>query len=320
MRHATLLALTLVLFNLLACGSEETASYESADTPLAAVHQSAEGFAIYEEASATRASDLDVADVSERLETNASDTRVQSAANASAQRKIIFTSDIRLVVDAFEDIDQRVHELAKQYSGFVARSNIQGSDGTPRRGEWTLRIPSEKHDPFVQAGQALGQVRSIRSDSQEVTAEFVDLQARLRNLQAEETRLHEHLSESTKSLKDILAVEREIARVRGEIERSQGRLNVLNDLTSLSTVTLAIEEIKNFVPEPTEEPGFATQVARTWSDSIASVGSFFTRASLLAVGLIPWLVVVLPIGLMLWLTGRAFRRAASRSTAHPTAP
>ena len=282
MRHVLMLSLCFVFILLIACGSEEQATYEAADLAISPTSPNDE-FAVYEAADAVP---------SESRQSNSE--RFQHSSRASSHRKIIFTAEVRLVVDAFEGAAQQVRDLANRHGGFVARSSIQGSEGEPRRGDWTLRIPSSQYDAFLEGSQALGQVRGVSSDSQEVTAEYVDLEARLRNLAKEESRLHTHLDESTKSLKDILAVEREIARVRGETERLQGRLNVLKDLTGLSTVTLSIEEIKNYIPEPTEEPSFATQIARTWSGSIDTVGGFFTKASLVTVGFVPWLAVILP--------------------------
>lgn len=303
MRYALTLILSLVLIGLVACGSEESAQYDDYAAEASAPADEAYVYAQNEK-------DFD----GETFETVSARREGQPAAlgtappNAAQQRKIIFNARVQLVVDEFEGVGQRVRDLAKRHGGFIANSSIQGSEGEPRRGDWTLRIPSEHYDTFLEGSKALGQVRSLSSDSQEVTAEFVDLQARARNLKAEETRLHKHLDQSTKSLKDILEVEREIARVRGEVERIEGRLNVLKDLTSLSTVTINIEEIKDYIPEPTEEPGFAIQVARTWGDSISGVGGFFTNLSLRVVGFIPWLTVVLPIGIVAWLIVRGMRR------------
>lgn len=239
---------------------------------------------------------------------------------AAQQRKIIYTGRVNLVVDDFEGVPASVSALAKKHGGFVASSSVRGSDGEPRRGDWTLRIPSANYDAFIEGSQTLGQVRELTSDSQEVTAEFVDLEARSRNLRAEEQRLHKHLEESTRSLKDILEVEREIARVRGEAERIEGRLNVLRDLTSLSTVTLTIEEIRDYVPAPTQEPGFGTQVARTWGASIDGVGGFFTRISLGVVGFVPWLVVVLPALVVAYVVLRGVRKHLWRQPRPSTTP
>lgn len=307
MRHALMLLISFALLYLVACGSEESATYDMADTAAAPASESYD-YAAHNEASvadyetdATRSAALPV-----------EITAVANPTSAAQQRKIIFNARVQLVVDEFEGVPKAVRDLAKKHGGFIASSNIHGSEGEPRRGDWTLRIPSQHFDTFLDGSKALGQVRSLNQDSQEVTAEFVDLEARARNLRAEEQRLHKHLDQSTRSLKDILEVEREIARVRGEVERIEGRLNVLKDLTALSTVTLSIEEIKDFVPEPTEEPGYTTQIARTWDDSTGAVGGFFTNLSLGIVGFVPWLTVVLPVGLIAWLMLRVLRRQPHR--------
>ena len=300
MRYALPLIVCTLFLYLTACGSEESASYSMADMAIETVAESSYDYTEAEAYAVVPSS---------RHETSAADRGpIAELPTAAQQRKIIFTADIQLVVDEFEGVNKAVTDLAKKHGGFIASSNIYGSEGEPRRGDWTLRIPSQHFDIFVDGSKALGQVRCHSQDSQEVTAEYVDLEARSRNLKAEEQRLHKHLDESTRSLKDILEVEREIARVRGEIERIQGRLNVLKDLTSLSTVSLSIEEIKDYIPEPTEEPSYATQLARTWDNSTGAVGGFFTNLSLGIVGFVPWLVVLLPLTLMGWLGWKRLRR------------
>ena len=308
MRHILMLLISFALLYLVACGSEESEVYDMTEEAMAPASQSYDYAADKEAAVANYASDGTHSSV-----TPAEITAVANQTSAVQQRKIIFNARVQLVVDEFEGVPKAVRELAKRHGGFIASSNIHGSEGEPRRGDWTLRIPSQHFDTFLDGSKALGQVRSLNQDGQEVTAEFVDLDARARNLRAEEQRLHKHLDQSTRSLKDILAIEREIARVRGQIERIDGRLNVLNDLTALSTVTLSIEEIKDFVPEPTEEPGYTTQIARTWDDSTGAVGGFFTNLSLGVVGFVPWLTVVLPIGLIAWLVMRGLRRHHRRA-------
>ncbi|MEO0474896.1 MAG: DUF4349 domain-containing protein [Planctomycetota bacterium] len=300
MRTVLMLLISLALITLVACGAEEEAYWglaEETTSEMAAADS-------YDYAQAS--SPIPSASLPADTESRGPIAEVPTAAD---QRKIIFNANIQLVVDEFEGVTKAVSSLAKKHGGFIANSNIRGSEGEPRSGNWTLRIPSQNFDSFLDGSKGLGQVRSLSQDSKEVTAEYVDLQARVRNLKAEEERLHKHLDESTRSLKDILEVEQQLARVRGEIERMQGRLNVLKDLTSLSTVTISIEEIKDYIPEPTEEPGFATQVARTWSDSLGGVGAFFTGASLFVVGFVPWLAVLLPLGFVAWMIFKRVRRS-----------
>ncbi|MFI4860060.1 MAG: DUF4349 domain-containing protein [Phycisphaerales bacterium JB063] len=237
------------------------------------------------------------------------------------ERKIIYNADIDLVVDAFEGVPAQVAALAKAHGGFVAQSAIHGSAGEPRDGRWTLRIPSDRYEAVMQDAESIGQLRSVQSTSREVTAEFVDLQSRLRNKVAEETRLIEHLDQTTGDLKDILEVERELSRVRGEAEVLQGRLNMLADLTSMSTVVVRIEEIRDYTPAPTQEPGFGAQAGRAWAGSLGSIVDLGRALAIGVVAVVPWLVVIVPIaGVVVFVLRRLARRVLSRPAAQPATP
>jgi hypothetical protein len=306
---ATILAaLTLSLF---ACAEESYDAYVSESAEETAYDTAVESADYEGDSTAAKlgAAAYEGSEKSDDADTQSDQTR------AVDQRKIIYNAGVDLVVDDFKSVPGKVQALVKKHGGFVAGSSVRGSEGEPRTGTWTLRIPSGNYDAFIAGSEALGQVRSVTTGTREVTAEFVDLESRIKNLKAEETRLNKHLQESTGKLDDILKVEREISRVRGEIERHQGRLNVLKDLTSLSTVTLTIQEIKDYVPEPTEEPGYATKVARTWGGSLGALGDFLTNLSLGVVALAPWLVILLPLGAVCWIAVRKVIRKARHALA-----
>ena len=89
---------------------------------------------------------------------------------------------------------------------------------------WKIRVPVDQFESFVQKVVALGELERTLRTSQDVTEEYYDIEARIKNKKVEEERLLKHLEKSTGKLEEILAVEREISRVRGEVERLQGRL------------------------------------------------------------------------------------------------
>ena len=146
----------------------------------------------------------------------------------------------------------------------------------------------------------------MRVDSQDVTEEFYDVEARIRNKKKEEDRLLELLDTATGELEDILAVERELSRVREEIERVEGRLRVHKDLTSLTTINLSVTEVKDYVPE--EAATYATRVRRAFQSSITALVATMQGLSILAVAAAPWLAVILALGLVLMLFWMALRR------------
>ena len=98
------------------------------------------------------------------------------------------------------------------------------------------------------AAGKLGEIHNLNSDSQDVTEEYYDVEARIRNKKQEETRLNDLLAKAAGRLDEVLTLEREITRVRGDVEQLQGRLHVLDSVTAMSTVNLEISEIKEFVP------------------------------------------------------------------------
>ncbi|HUT89665.1 MAG TPA: DUF4349 domain-containing protein [Thermoguttaceae bacterium] len=231
-------------------------------------------------------------------------------------RKIIYTATVDLVVEDFAPIPNQVEEVAKQFGGFVANSNVSGSPGYPRRGEWTLRVPVERYEEFLaEVRQRLGgEIQSVRVDSQDVIEEYFDVEARIRNKKKTEERLLKLLEERTGKLEDVLTVERELSRVREEIERVEGRLRVLGDLTSLTTIHLTVTEVKGYVPEAA--PSYMTRVRRAFNASVAALVSAAQALSIAIVALSPWLAVLLVLaivlGLLLRLAWRFRMRALER--------
>ena len=151
----------------------------------------------------------------------------------------------------------------------------------------------------MDAVKKLGELQRIHQDSQDVTEEFYDVRARLANKRVEEARLIAHLKQSTSKLTDILAVERELSRVREEIERMEGRLRVLTDQTDLTTVTVSIQEVQRYIPA--ERTAFGAMIGRTFRGSLNRMGDLARAIVLAIVALAPWLLVGLLLGYPLWL-------------------
>lgn len=225
------------------------------------------------------------------------------------ERKIVYRATVEVRVENFEGVPDRVEAVTKSHEGFVKDANLSGISGTSRTGEWTLRIPVANYDAFLAEVRGLGDLQNLSTTTEEVTAEFYDVDARIRNKRREEERLLAHLDNSTAELEDILAVERELTRVREELERLEGRTRVLKDLTSLTTVTLVVREIRDYVPP--ESPTFATRIGRSFSESTAALADFGQNVALAAVALVPWLpLLAVAFGFLWFVRGRFRRRTA----------
>src|SRR5262249_13120461 len=151
-------------------------------------------------------------------------------------------------------------------NGFVAQSEIIGSAGSPRQGHWRLRVPADQVEACVAAIAKLGIPEKNSVDSKDVTEEYYDLEARIKNKNAEEGRLQGYLDDkkATSKLEDILTIERELNRVRGEIDQAEGRMRMLSNLSTLATIEVTLREVKDYVPSQ----GFAAQIGGTFSGSL----------------------------------------------------
>jgi hypothetical protein len=228
-----------------------------------------------------------------------------------AERKIIYTASLDLYVEEFDPIPAEIETLAREHDAFIADSSIDTATGRPRSGSWTIRVPVARYDSLLDAAGKLGELQRRTADSREVTAEYYDLESRLRNKEREEARLLEHLEEATGTLEEILTVEKELARVRTEAEQVEGQLRLLKDLAALSTVTLNITEIQGYVP--TESPTFATRIGRTWTESLSGLQEAGQLLVIAVVALAPWAIVVaVPVGVVILLVRlRRKRRMAT---------
>jgi hypothetical protein len=222
---------------------------------------------------------------------------------AAVARKIVYNARVTLVTDNVATLGEKLARLVKDAGGYISQTDQSSYTQAQRRATWTVRIPVERFDPFLAAISRLGELAEHHVDSQDVTQEYYDVEARISNKQQEEKRLLKHLADSTGKLEDILAVERELTRVRGEIEQMQGRIRYLRDVSALSTVTITATEIRDYTPPVA--PTFATQIARTFRSSLDGLIDFSKSIILVVVAVVPWIPMLLILALLiLWLTRR----------------
>lgn len=227
---------------------------------------------------------------------------------ATAGRKIIHTAHVELVTEDLSALESKLLPLVETSKGYVADSDVSGTAGIQRQGTWRVRVPVEAYDAFLKAAVRLGELVSLKADAKDVSEEYFDLEARLANKKVEEARLLKLLTEATGKLEEVLKVEHELSRVREEIERFQGRLRALANLTTLTTVTISAREIKGYTPPLA--PTLATRMGRTFAASLDALRQLGEGLLLFAVGLVPWLPV---IGLVLVFVLIASRRARRRA-------
>lgn len=234
---------------------------------------------------------------------------------AADPRKIIYTATIDVRVDNLDAARERLEALILEKKGYVASSDVDSQSGRRRAGTWVARIPVEQYGSFLEAVAQLGEVGRSTSTAEDVTEEFYDVEARLKNKRVEEERLLDHLKKSTGKLEDILAVERELSRVRGEIERTEGRLQYLSNRVALTTVTVTLSELSEYVPE--SAPSFTTRASRAFGGSVDLLVNAGEGVALGAVAVVPWLPVLAVFLFLGWLARRSRRRSRHGGTTSP---
>jgi hypothetical protein len=240
------------------------------------------------------------------------DVLASAVAQAQAEtRVIIYTGDMTLVVKDTQEAIEAITNLADEKSGYVAGSNIHQYDDVPQ-GSITIRVPAERYQEVLADLRALAiRVQSESSNTQDVTEEFTDLQARKTNLEAAEESLRELLDERrrTGSTSDILEVHRELTNIRGQIEQIEGRLRYLTNQAALSTVT--IDLIPDVLYQPVSVAGWEPQgVAKEALQAlVAALQGLANLTIWLVILVLPLLIVLLiPVVAVVWIIRWWWRR------------
>jgi hypothetical protein len=231
-----------------------------------------------------------------------------------AERRIIYTANLDVVVTDWDAARSEVDKLIAAHKGYVARAEERMHSGSQRSGSITIKVPVENFPALVHGLAALGHAERNAIDSQDVSEEYVDVQARVKNLKEQEAKLNELLKERRKEekLDDIIKIGDRIGLVRQDVERAEGRLKYLATMAAYSTVNLSLREVKDYKP-PTA-PTFASRVGATFSNSWDALVHFVTEVSLAVVALVPWLPVLVPLGVVVYLALRS-RRARAKPAA-----
>ena len=228
-------------------------------------------------------------------------------ADAGAERKVILNVQMDITVDDIGDAGDRIHQIVRESKGYVVKSEETGRAGLNRRAAWTVRVPARALGPVADALRDLGVVTRRSSDAKDVTDEFYDTEARLKHWKGEEETLVKLMKEKAQTAEDILKFRAQIAGVRENIDRMEGRMNTMRVLTEMSTIDLTLRDRADAPAAPT------TSAGRTFAASVQALQDFGHALLIGAVGLAPWLplILVAVFGLR-WAALRVTRPKARR--------
>jgi hypothetical protein len=167
----------------------------------------------------------------------------------------------------------KLRQLATQLGGYVANSSMMGGRDQVPSATLELKIPAQRFDQAISGLSTLGKVESVNATAEDVGEEFVDITARVTNARRLEERLIELLANRTGRLQDVLSVERELARVREEIERYEGRLRYLKTRVAISTLTVTIHEPLPILGQSPGQNPIAEAIRRAWRNFVGFIGA-----------------------------------------------
>ncbi|MBX3146483.1 MAG: DUF4349 domain-containing protein [Gemmatimonadales bacterium] len=221
-------------------------------------------------------------------------------------RMLIRTGYASIRVDTLEAAIRRVTEVAGLMGGYVANSSFQTGEQAARSATLEIKLPTARYQAAFDQLSGIGRVTNASTSTQDVGEEYVDISARTANAKRLEERLVTLLATRAGKLEEVLGVERELARVRQEIERYEGRLRYLERQVAMSTLSVTVFESGPLVGNPGDNV-IRDAFKEAWRNFVGVVA-----------GGIALLGVIVPVGLV--LVGVGFGVRSWRRRLVPAAP
>ena len=229
------------------------------------------------------------------------------AAPVTDERKIIRNGSVSLEVSSVEESVSEIKKLVDGAGGYVTNESVSEDQFGTKSGSILCRIPAESLDATITAFSDLGDVEYVSISADDITEQYFDLGVRLENQKQLETRLLELLKRPSNELDDLLAAERELARVRTSIDSMEGRKRLWDNQIAYSTISVNLHE-----PSPVVPGG---GVFRALWSSFGQAGENFV---LTVAGIIAFTGTLLPMALAAFVVfwgGRRFWRRSKKSSA-----
>jgi hypothetical protein len=195
-----------------------------------------------------------------------------TTAGPSANRKLVRNATAELEVASFEEAVQKITGFAAEEKGYVATSSSEKQANGKLRGEVVVKVLPDNLDRFLLKLRGLGELKNQALTTEDVTKQYFDTESRMKNARLMEQRLIEILKTKSKDVADLLAVEKELGRVREEIETMQGELKFMDSQVQFATVTIHLSEKNMNIPaafllkERAQLALYAAEVEKTYND------------------------------------------------------
>ncbi|HVF39431.1 MAG TPA: DUF4349 domain-containing protein [Gemmatimonadaceae bacterium] len=219
--------------------------------------------------------------------------RAQGASEI-APTMLIRSGSASIEVDRLDPAIVKVRQLATQLGGYIANSSISGGRDQMRSATLEMKIPAARYDQAITGLGGIGKVEAVNTSVEDVGEEYVDLTARVTNAKRLEERLVGLLATRTGKLEDVLAVERELARVREEIERFEGRMRFLRTRAAVSTLSVTVHEPAPILGQMPGENPIVGALKQAWRNFVGFIAAMIASLGILiplaALGVVGWII------------------------------
>lgn len=218
-----------------------------------------------------------------------SDDRASAVLTADIGDRIVRdgTMRVRVEEDTFDGAFDRLVELADRFGGTVLASDASTADDGSTSGTVTVRVPAGDFDDLLVAVGRVGEVEQRSVTAEDVSDEYVDLEARLRHNQAQE-RFYLSLLDRAEDVDDAIAVQQRVEGIQQTIEQIEGRLRFIDERTSFSRLTVELFEAGGaFQAGGAPEPS----LARYWATARAALINVLGGALVIATVALPFVVI-----------------------------
>jgi hypothetical protein len=242
-------------------------------------------------------------DAVEQTAPSTSDLPASAATADIAPTMVIRNGTASIEVDKLDPAVVKLRQLAAQLGGYIANSSMSGGRDQVRTATLELKFPAQRFDQAINGLNTLGKVEAVNSTAEDVGEEYVDITARVTNAHRLEERLIELLATRTGKLQDVRSVERELARVREEIERYEGRLRYLKSRVATSSLSVTVHEPLPLLGDGPGQNPIVAAIRAAWRNFVS-----FIAGSIALLGILIPLTALAIVG---WIIYRKIRRRMS---------
>lgn len=250
------------------------------------------------------------------VENNGADTNIGTESgltehnpNGKIIRNVVLRGETKDFDTALETLKNRIAENG----GYVEKSDVTGGESigsnrkSSRNAVYTIRIPAEKLDNFLEKTEDMLNIISSSESTTDVTLEYYDIEARMKTLEAKKAAL-EKMLEQAETLSDIRTLQDDLYQVIGEIESYRSRLNVIDSKVNYSTVELTVTEVIEYTEVQVEEPTFGERISTTFIKTWRGFWEFCQDLAVFFVGAMPVFLVFALIGVGVFLIVHLVKR------------